>query len=283
MNLKKGLNVYSDLPSISKQMFINEGTNPSDPKSELNFLEGSYVPKHNWRSLKIKEQQLLISNGNHLEYSKCISVGNIPSRLKNIFEELNLKECSHPDEVQPKIKNNETIVKRLSNELDLFLNNFSSNKVYKFHRITKAMPNRETITCHYFNQKFIYIGLHIDQSKDFTIHSAHKSGNRLSINLSNETRSLIFINLSLIQIFNMVKEKIDVTKIEISTNNIAYYFFKYYPDYPAIKLDQKPYQYYVAPTDNFFHDASTLNNTEIDITIVYTGVFDLFNKKVNQL
>ncbi|MEO8234690.1 MAG: hypothetical protein ABI549_04680 [Flavobacterium sp.] len=283
MNLKNGLNIYSDLPSISKQLFINEGTNPSNPKSELNFLDGSYVPKHHWRSLKIKEQQLLISNSNRIHYSKCISVGNISSKLKNIFEELNLKECGHPDEVRPKIKNNETIVKKLSDELDLFLNNFSSNKVYKFHRITRAMPNRETITCHYFNQEFVYIGLHIDQSKKFTIHSAHKSGNRISINLSNETRSLIFINLSLIQVFNMIKEKVDVTKNEINSNNIGYYFFKYYPDYPAIRLEQKPYQYYVAPTDNFFHDASTLNNTEIDITIVYTGVFDLFNKNISQL
>lgn len=283
MNLKNGLKIYSDVISISKQLFINDGTNPCNPKSELNFLDGSYVPQSNWRSLKIEEEQLLISNSSQFQYSTNISVGNISTRLKNIFEVLNLKECSHPDEVQPKIMNSEAIVKNLSNELDLFLNNFSSNKVFKFHRITRAMPNRELITCHYFNQKFIYIGLHIDQSKDFTIHSAHKSGNRISINLSNETRSLIFINLSLIQVFNMIKEKIDITKTEINSNNIAYFFFKHYPDYPAIRLEQKPYQYYVAPTDNFFHDASTLNNTEIDITIVYTGVFDLFPNNINQL
>ncbi|SDG75345.1 hypothetical protein SAMN04488062_10227 [Flavobacterium omnivorum] len=283
MNLKKGLKIHSDLPSISKQLFINDGTNPSNPESELNFLEGSYVPQHNWRSLNVKEERLLISNNTQLQYSKCISIGNISSRLKNIVEELNLKECSHPDEVQPKIMNKETIVKNLSKELDLFLNNFSSNKIYKFHRITRAMPKRETITCHYFNQEFIYIGLHIDQSRDFTIHSAHKSGNRMSINLSNETRSLIFINLSLIQVFNMIKEKINVAKTDINSSNIAYLFFKYYPDYPAVRLEQKPYQYYVAPTDNFFHDASTLNNTEIDITIVYTGVFDLLYENSNQL
>lgn len=276
MKVKKGITIHSDLACISEQLFINDGTNPSDPKSELHFLEGSHVPKDNWRTLKAKEAQLLISNNNQLEYSKCISVGNISATLEALFEELNLKECSHPDEVEPKIKRNETTVKKLSNELDLFLNRFSSNQNYKFHRITRAMPNRETVTCHYFNQQFIYIGLHIDQSKNFTIHSACKSGNRLSINLSNETRSLIFINLSLIQVYNMIKDKIDVTTTKINANNIATYFFKHYPDYPAIRLEQKPYQYYVAPTDNFFHDASTLHNSNIDITMVYTGVFDKF-------
>jgi hypothetical protein len=276
MNLKKGIKIHSNLPGIAKQLFINDGTNPSNPNSELNFLEGSHVPRHNWRALKANEEKVLISKKDTLKYSNSISLGNISTKLTSLFEELNLKECVHPDEVQPKIMANESIVKNISNELDLFLNGFSSKQDYKFHRLTRAMPNRETITCHYFEQQFIYIGLHIDQSKNFSIHSACKSGNRFSVNLSNETRSLIFINLSLIQVYNMIKDKIDVTKTQINANNIAHYFFKLYPDYPAIRLEQKPYQYYVAPTDNFFHDASTLNNSKIDITMVYTGVFDQF-------
>lgn len=274
MNLKEGIKMHSNLSDIANQMFINEGTNPSNPNSAVTFLEGSYVPKQNWRPLNAAEEKVLISNPKKFKHYKSISVGEIPKRLKNFFEELNIKECSHPDEVQPKIMNNETIVKGLSDELNLFLNNFSSSQKYKFHRLTRAMPNRETVTCHYINQQFLYIGLHIDTSRSFTIHTACKSGNRLSINLSNETRSLIYINLSLIQVYNMIKDKIDVTKTQINSNNIGYYFFKYYPDYPAIKLEQKPYQYYIAPTDNFFHDASTLNNSKIDVTIVYTGLFD---------
>ena len=139
------------------------------------------------------------------------------------------------------------------------------------------MPTRETVTSLFIDEEVIFIGLHIDQSKHFKIHTAHKSGNRISINLSNEARTLAFINLSMIQVFNMLKEKINITDPEINPDNIASLFFKYYPNYPVVKLIQRPYQYYVAPTDNFFHDASTFGNKEIDITLVYTGYFDMNN------
>ncbi len=76
---------------------------------------------------------------------------------------------------------------------------------FKFHKITRAIPNRETITSFYVDENFLYVGLHIDQSKRFTIHAAHKSGNRISINLGSETRTLIFVNLTLIQVYNLTQ------------------------------------------------------------------------------
>ena len=51
-------------------------------------------------------------------------------------------------------------------------------------------------------------------------------------------------------------------------------FLKKNPDYPVVRIELKPYQYYIAPTDNFIHDGSTLGNKDFDITIVYVGNFD---------
>ncbi|WP_445721844.1 hypothetical protein [Flavobacterium sp.] len=50
-------------------------------------------------------------------------------------------------------------------------------------------------------------------------------------------------------------------------------FFKYYPDYPVFKLKIKPFQYYIAPTDNYIHEGTTSRKNEIDISITYLGYF----------
>ncbi|MEM9920246.1 MAG: hypothetical protein AAF990_19275 [Bacteroidota bacterium] len=275
MNLKKGLNVYSNLSTIADQLSINNGTVEAIDIAGLNYEDGAHIPQKGWRSLNARERKLLIAKASDVHYSKSLYVGEIPTKLKHLLQSLGLDQCTHPDQVFPKFEENETLVKKVTKELNGFLRHLSSNQDYKFHRITRAMPNRETITCHYVDEAFIYIGLHIDQSKHFTIHSAYKSGNRISINLSKETRTLAFINLTLIQVFNMLKEKIDTHKTIVDPDNIAQLFFKYYPNYPTTKVALKPYQYYVAPTDNFLHDASTVGNKEIDITLVYTGLFDM--------
>lgn len=274
MYLKKGLHIFSDLDTIAEQLSINNGTMPATIETGLNYHEESYIPKREWRKLELAEQRILIADHRNTDFRRSIYIGEIPGNLKESFLSLGLQECTQLDQIYPKIKEDEEKVKSINTELETFLHPFSSAKNYKFHRITRAMPNRETITCLYIDEQFIYIGLHIDQSKLFTPHTAHKSGNRISINLSKETRHLAFTNLSLIQVFNMVKEKTGLAGKEVNPDNIAHLFFKHYPDYPVIRIAQKPYQYYIAPTDNFFHDATTLGNKEIDITIVYTGVFD---------
>jgi hypothetical protein len=277
MNLKKGLTLYSNLAGIAEQLSINGGNVPATDATGLYYHPGSYIPIKEWRRLDLTETRLLLTDKTNADFSKRICVGEIPETLKSSFMALDLQACTQLDQVYPKIKENEEIVKVINQELDTFLRPFSSTKKYKFHRITRAMPNRETITCHWIDERFIYIGLHIDQSKRFTPHTAYKSGNRISINLSKETRWLVFINLTLIQVFNLIKRKADASETEINPDNIAYLFFKHYPDYPAVRIDVKPYQYYIAPTDNFFHDATTYGNREIDITLVYTGLFDRIN------
>lgn len=59
----------------------------------------------------------------------------------------------------------------------------------------------------------------------------------------------------------------------INIENISENFFYNFPDYPILKIKQKPFEFYIAPTDNCIHDGSTFDNTELDITITYLGKF----------
>lgn len=279
MQLRRGVQLYSDLPGIADQLLINEGTMLPAAEAESGFYyhPGSYIPRRQWRVLAPSEMKTLLTRSKHADFRKSICVGNIPDDLKDAFLTLELDEVSEVDKVMPQIRKKEQEVIRLNEKLDEFLRPFSSDGNFKFHRITRAMPDRETITCHYRGGRHIYIGLHIDQSRLFTPHTAYRSGNRISINLSKERRYLAFVNLSVLQVYRMIKEKASDADPAIDSYNIGSLFFKYYPDYPVIKIGLNPFQYYIAPTDNFFHDATTAGNQAIDITIVYTGVFDKLN------
>ncbi len=275
MHLKHGITLHSDLPDIAGQVFINNGTTKPGTASGLYYHPGSAVPKKKWRSLDTAEKKALIAPGAFKDFRKSIYIGEVPPALRNSLLSLGLHDCAEIDQVIPAIKQKEKEVKSVSKKLDAFLRPLSSTGNYKFHRITRAMPNRETITCHYIDDKFIYIGLHIDQSRAFTPYTAYKSGNRISINMGSETRYLAFVNLTMIQAANMIKERSGLSAEKIDANHISDLFFKYCPDYPVIKAGIKPFQYYIAPTDNFFHDATTLGNSKIDVTTVYTGIFDM--------
>lgn len=275
MHLKRGITIHSKLPDIAGQVTINSGTMKPGKATGLYYHPGSAVPKTNWRGLDTAELKVLLDSREVTDFSKSIYIGEVPAAVRKSLIAMGLHNCTEMDQVIPEIKKKEKEVKIASRKLDTFLRPFSSTGTYKFHRITRAMHGRETITSFYIDDRFIYIGLHIDQSRSFTPYTAAKSGNRISINLGRETRYLAFINLTMIQAVNMIKERSGLPYTKIDANNISTLFFKYCPGYPAVKVGVRPYQYYIAPTDNFFHDATTLGNSEIDITIVYTGIFDM--------
>lgn len=276
MQLKQGITIHSRLNDIAGQVTINEGTMPAGKATGLPYFPGSTVPKTKWRALNRQEEKLLIPAKPFTNFTKNIYIGEIPDALKKPLMHLGLHECTQMDQVVPAIQKKEKEVKAVSKKLHTFLKPFSSTGHYKFHRITRAMPGWPTITRLFIKEKEEtgFIGLHIDQSRPFTPYTASRSDNRISVNLSRETRYLALINLTLIQVVHLLKEQAGIPGKEITAANISTLFFKHFPDYPAVKLAIKPYQYYIAPTDNFLHDASTLGNRELDVTFVYVGLFD---------
>jgi hypothetical protein len=275
MKLQKGVRLFTGIENISDQLLLNTGAQHVEEYNGLNYFEDSYIPLQTWRSPTTQEVKTLVEkNTKRYDYRKSLYVGDIPKKLKKAFQLLELEKVVDAYEVMPTFENNKSHIKKINKELHAFLEELSSTGDFKFHKITYAIPNRETMTSFYVEGAFLYLGLHIDQSKHFKIHTAHKSGNRISINLSNEIRTLVYTNLTMIQVYNLLRDKMDLTKTKLNPDNIASHFYTHYPDYPVVKIAIKPYQCYIAQTDNFFHDGSTAGTKEIDITIVYTGLFD---------
>ncbi|MCJ7934898.1 MAG: hypothetical protein MUW56_15070 [Chryseobacterium sp.] len=268
--LKKGLQLYNNgIDNIEQQILINTGTEPVKDITEVEYLSNAFLPKNSWRQLTDKEYRIVMTDTSGTPFSKSVSVGKIPEKITHLIKQLKLSECESLFDVDPKFKENEELITQINEELDTFLKEKSSVQDFKFHRIAKAQPNRETTTFHLINREHVrYTGLHIDESRRFTPYTAYKSNNRISINVSEESRYLYYINLTLRQIYHLYKGK------KVTTENIVENFMRDFPDYPVIRLEVKPYEYYIAPTDNFIHDGSTLGNKGFDITIVYVGIFD---------
>jgi len=290
MKLKKGILIHNQMNQGYEAIHINSGTvlHTDLVTKPVNFQgmvytpqyeDHAYIPKRDWRSLNPEEIKFIQAKEERNDYN-TVYLGDIPEALKESFMRLGLANAKNREEVFEKFSGDAQLTKELSSNLNSFLSPLADNKPFNFHCIGTTLPNVEMVACNttklppgFKPQDIRYMGMHNDGTQAMTIHTAHKFGNRISINLGNNTRSFLFVNLSMIQALNMIGKKIDIKKNNVNISNIPEFFFQHFPDYPVIKVQQEPYQYYIAPTDNCFHDGSTLGSKELDITMVYFGAF----------
>jgi hypothetical protein len=290
MEIKKGIMLYNDGSIGNDDILINSGVLPIDkvevPRVEYenhsftpSFEADAFLPKRNWRPLETRETQLLKPSGKRTD-ANTVYVGDIPEHLRRLFETLKLNECRNREDVFARFRNAAATTAEINTAITAFLQPRSEGKPFHFHYLGTNLPNLELVATDttrlpkgFQEEDKIYMGIHNDGTKYVALSQLYRSGNRFTINLGKEARSFLFVNLTLQQAFNMLKQKIDVKKHRIDIINISKYFFNYFPDYPVIKVTQQPYQYYIAPTDNCLHDGSTLGTKELDIIMVYFGFF----------
>ncbi len=290
MKLKKGISIHNLLPEGYDAVNINSGTvfhteqsapmvNFQGHRYRPQYEANAYVVKRDWRRLDAAETACLCAGENRNDYN-TVYVGDLPEAVKDLCRNLKLADSADRQEVMQKLQQNEQATRQLNGAINEFLMPISNNKPFNFHCLGINFPNIEMVACNTtqlppgFKPKDVqYMGMHNDGAVKMTIHTAHKFGNRISINLGKEARYFLFVNLSLVQALNMLKKKIAIQKQEVNYRNLPGLFFKYFPDYPVIRIKQEPYEYYIAATDNCFHDGSTLGSTHLDICFVYFGAF----------
>ncbi|MCJ8153908.1 hypothetical protein MKJ01_09085 [Chryseobacterium sp. SSA4.19] len=276
MSLRRGIKIYDrHIQDIKNQISINSGVGPvKNTDSEIEYYNNAYLPNMDWRCLTDSEYRKVSTADAGSRIFNTLGLGAIPEELQDLFEKLDLNDCESLFDIPKKFQENEKLTKQINDLLNVFLDEKSLQRKYKFHRIARSLPDMQSTTFHHIGQNtFKYTGLHIDKSDFYTPHTAHKSENRISINISKESRYLYFVNLTLRQIYGEIQKKYSE---KITSDNIVEQFFKHYSEYPVLRLEIKPYQYYIAPTDNFIHDGTTLGNRGFDVTMVYVGIFDKY-------
>lgn len=285
--LKPGIKIYSDDSGIIQ---INSGTlhHSKQAPNEIIFRNEKFIqryepkahlPKRNWRQLDSEEYKIIAGDHQNKKDYNSVFTGELPDPLKELFNRLDLHTADSEDEVFDKFKENKELVNEINLKLNEFLESISLAP-FKLMSLATNYANSEIVSLDkrklptgYTIKDLQFIGVHKDSSKDMTLHTSHKFGNRIALNLGKESRYLLVMNLSMLQAYNMIKKEIDVKENEINNKNITSYFMKLFPDYPMLKIEHKPYHYYIAPTDNCFHDGSTFGSTSLDIVMTYLGKF----------
>lgn len=290
MEIKKGIMLFNECDEAYNNITINTGV-LSNKKQEIPKIEyGSYsyyplfeddamLAKRDWRSLTKKEISALRPTGKRTD-TNTIYTGKLPDKLIDLMEKLQLKESTSRPEVFERFKAEPDTTKQLNETMEEFLNSKANGKPHKIHYLGTNLPNMEVVACDttvmpkgFKEEEKKYLGIHNDGTYYVPFRTIRNSGNRLTINLGKETRYFMFINLTMSQAYNMIRKNFDLTDHKVDVINISHYFFKCFPNYPVLRIAQKPYEYYVAPTDNCFHDGCTLGNKELDIVLAYLGAF----------
>ncbi|MDN3580916.1 hypothetical protein [Mucilaginibacter flavus] len=286
MKIKKGIGIHNSLHQKFGAVSINTGSCYADEQQRapvvygrVNFIpkfqDGAILPKSDWRPLSESEQKMLRPPKPSAHYN-TIFLGELTEQQVQHLKELKLTDATTLEDIYALFRRNELVAKQLNDDLNVFLHNISGNKPYKFHCFGATYPNLASVSRlqkEHFPKDVRYLGLHNDCTSAMSIHTAQKFGNRISINLGKQAREFLFVNLSLKQAYNMIKKKSSSCAAQVDLITMPRIFFSLYPEYPVLKIKLNPYQYYIAPTNNCFHDAQTLGNQFLDITMIFFGTF----------
>jgi len=285
-NMKNNVKIYDNsdvIIDLYKRLEITNGVEPGvgyDIYNLRKYKDNAIKPKNNWRPLNEKELSLIMTKEKMVSTNNQIGIVKIPDDLLMKFKEVGFQNISDYKEFsnlfKEKSENLEEAMVLVTDFFSYLIKDTYSISNVELLCFSYERPNLETIA--YSQTTNEYFGLHFDSSVGNKIFERKNNPNRLSINIGSEPRYLIFTDIDMKQMYDMLLEKDSAFKEEkekLNDSALAYKFFETFPNYPVYRFMQKPYEAYIAPTDNVIHDGSTLGKKKPDMTIVFTGYFNI--------
>lgn len=118
------------------------------------------------------------------------------------------------------------------------------------------------------------IGLHLDSWDRLPVENRATATNRISFNIGEQDRHLLFVNLPIKKIHDLLLSR----KPDFVFNHsgeILGSFFREFPDYPVVRVTIAPGEAYIAPTENMIHDGSTEGTTVESQSFTIRGRFSI--------
>jgi tryptophan halogenase len=144
------------------------------------------------------------------------------------------------------------------------------NSIYRGEGVTVNTPGTATATYDLADGRLP--GLHLDSWSDLSPLRRDEAYNRMCINIGQEARRLLFINLPMRRIVEILSE-FEPNLDRQNPTKIGRMFMARFPDYPVVSLDVAPGEGYIAPTENVIHDGTTSAMTKPDVILTLLGRF----------
>jgi len=271
MDIGIKIHIYEE-PDRLERFFLSNGTEPLSDSS-INSYYKKHIRKARkpWRILTNDELDQLILDTFDVDYRHNIGIIKIPEYIQDRFNKLKIiNTYKDLDEIK---KTNSTMYLEALDSLNEYFEKylFSDEKIHKigFHI---GSPNREAAT---MNENGTYTGFHVDYWDELSLSKIETATNRICVNLGQNDRFFLFINLTLKQIYIKINVANKKAFHEYDNQELLRLFFNLFPNYPVIKIRIKPYEAYIAPTENMIHDGSTEGNHSTDITLTTRGYFQI--------
>lgn len=277
--LKSGVKIAidKDLPTVDR-FSLSDGLIEIAPDLYPQYSHPAFIPKLPWRQPTAVENESLISFTDIQERSETIAIVQFPttaiSSLQNLItwgERVHGKSVTaaeiiaHPEYESARSQTQEYILSKyaLAPEIDC----------RELIRCNIDLPTSTINAIEYLPAK-LFAGLHLDSWDYLPFRRRHRARNRICINLGSEVRYFLLINLTLKQIFTELN-LVDPDDIYQDYRGVRLpnKFMQAFPDYPVVRLAIYPGEAYIAPTENFIHDATSIGKTVPDWNITFLGNF----------
>lgn len=262
----------SNKKALLQRIELNSGVTPVvQPNTGRQYEDNTFIPKNDWYQPSNDILDRLICD-TPLFKSNTIKLLPLPEPLISLLNDSGIMAMTSTDEQQAIFQQNRIQIKALFKELMRFTNNLMLDPDTQDHLGFLSAPmGQQTTAVNGHTQ--LYAGLHIDSYDQKLLDDAKHARQRMTIHLGKEKRYLLFINLSVDQLREKLLEVGIMADNSFGQTKLVYEFLKRFPDTPLIKLEQRPYEAYIAPTENIIHDGITLASNFLDLTWTTVGDF----------
>jgi len=241
--------------------------------SELNGVpckKVTYIPKPPWLNNSCIKYEL--NESNESNYLLNVSVGKLNNNLIQQLQKIKIGECKTLRDLyiiqeSTEYKNCiQSIIKYLS-RFNFDVKNMTQHSLYFCD---------ESLCNNTFNKHDNeYLGMHLDSYERQMLNDRNKSRNRICINLGVQSRFLLFYRTPIMEMAKQIKSTSDNQNI----NEIYAKYMSLNIKEPIYRIEVKPFEFYIAPTESIIHDGSNWPSSSPDINLVFRGRF--FYKKIS--
>ncbi len=259
-----GIKIYTELDTRDR-ITLSEGTEMVQVLNNLPASNPTFVPKRPWYTPDTVEQKSILGSANEVPKYQSIGLYRMPQNLISQWEKMGI----HLAETEADI--NGLMQKAGYKQVVLATEQWAAtfqkvNEPLITHRLACIPKGLRTVT---FNpRENRYLGLHLDSWEKMTLDELSGVRNRLCINLGRDARYFLYMNLE-------IKQLQSILKLPNQTNarSLIQTFLTQFPDYPVIRVKLKPFEAYIAPTENLIHDGSSEDQDFQDVQITLRSYF----------
>lgn len=284
-----GVKLYSQdfFNSIEDRIWLSSGTQTVSTANGYKFHNCAYIPKTPWRRPTSEEISKLLSN----QYPHT---NNLPEHIVifpfplNIYSELNralhIKCKMEGIEKIQLLSDNKKLIQEtdLRLEVNIFNKYIVNNFLLPNSRLVEEAIylSRKCISSSWYEKNKSLVGLHVDDWDGGSIEQRRTiSLPKIALNLGNSQRYLLFINISLVDIYKKLNAQ--GLKTTGNCNSLIKLFLKTFPEYPVVKIAIQPGEAYSLFADYIIHDGYPINMKSFDFHIHVRGQFSFQKCSIN--